>query len=144
MKILYTAEATATGGREGRVRSSDGALSVDLAIPKELGGPGGLATNPEQLFAAGYSACFENAVRHVGRRRRLALGDVSVTAHVGIGPGDDGGFRLAVELHVRMPDLDRDVAEEIVADADRVCPYSNAVRGNVDVHLRVDPAPEVI
>ena len=69
MKILYTAEATATGGREGRVRSSDGALSVDLAIPKELGGPGGLATNPEQLFAAGYSACFENAVRHVGRRR---------------------------------------------------------------------------
>jgi lipoyl-dependent peroxiredoxin len=130
MKVLYTAEATAYGGREGRVRSSDGALVADLAIPKELGGPGGPATNPEQLFAAGYAACFENAIR--------------LTARVGIGPDGSGGYGLAVELHARLPELDRDQAEQVVAKAHTVCPYSNAVRGNVEVTVVVDPAPDVI
>ncbi len=144
MKVLYTAEATAVGGREGRVRSTDGAISLDLAIPKELGGPGGVATNPEQLFAAGYAACFENAVRHAARRKKLRVGQASVTARVGIGPDGSGGFGLAVELHVRLPELEADEAGEVVAAAHRVCPYSNAVRGNVDVQVVVDPAPEVI
>src|SRR4249919_778188 len=101
VKALYVAEATATGGREGRVRSSDGALTVDLAIPRELGGPGGVATNPEQLFAAGFAACFENAIRLVARRRRLPIGQASVTARVGIGPTDIGGYQLEVELHAQ-------------------------------------------
>jgi len=144
MKILYTAEATASGGREGRVRSADGALDLDLAIPKELGGPGGLATNPEQLFAAGFAACFENAVRLVARRRKMPVGHASVTARVGIGPDGSGGFQLTVELHVRLPEVEADVAEQVAADAHQICPYSNAVRGNVDVSIVVDPAPEVI
>jgi Ohr subfamily peroxiredoxin len=144
MKVLYTAEATATGGREGRVTSSDGALRHDLAIPKELGGPGGLATNPEQLFAAGYAACFSNAVRAVARRQKLAGVQTSVTARVGIGPDDTGAYQLSVELHVRLPELDRETAERIAAGAHQVCPYSNAVRGNVDVQLVVDPEPNVI
>jgi len=144
MKVLYTAEATATGGRQGRVRSTDGALNLDLAIPKELGGPGGLATNPEQLFAAGFAACFENAVRLTARRKKLSIGQASVTGRVGIGPDDLGGFQLSVELHVQLPELDAGVADEIAADAHRVCPYSNALRGNVDVRIVVDPAPEVI
>jgi len=144
MKAIYTAEATATGGREGRVRSTDGALQLDLAMPKELGGPGGVATNPEQLFAAGYAACFENAIRHAARRKKLPVGQSSVTARVGIGPDGSGGFGLTVELHARLPELDREEAEQIVAAAHRVCPYSNAIRGNVDVQVVVDPAPEVI
>ena len=144
IQTLYTAEATATGGREGRVRSSDGALSLELAVPKELGGPGDLLSNPEQLFAAGYAACFENAVRVVGRRRRIRIGEASVTARVSIGPDGDRGFGLSVELHVRLPDLDQGEARDIVADADRVCPYSNAVRDNVTVRVTVDPALEVI
>jgi osmotically inducible protein OsmC len=144
MRVLYTAEATATGGREGRVRSGDGALNLDLAIPKELGGPGGLASNPEQLFAAGFAACFDNALRVAARRRKVPVGQGSVTARVGIGPDDSGGFQLSVELHVRLPDLDAEVAEQLATDAHRVCPYSNAVRGNVDVRIVVDPAPDVI
>lgn len=144
MKVLYTAQATAVGGREGRVRSDDGALILDLALPKQLGGPGGVGTNPEQLFAAGYAACFENAVRHVARHKKLLVGQVSVTARVGIGMKDAGGFGLTVELHVRLPDIEREDAEEIAALAHQTCPYSNAVRGNVDVLLVVDPAPEVI
>jgi osmotically inducible protein OsmC len=144
MKVLYTAEATATGGREGRVRSTDGAIDLDLAIPKELGWPGGVASNPEQLFAAGFAACFDNALRLVARRAKVALGQASVTARVGIGPNETRGFQLAVELHVRVPDVDDDVAQQLVAAAHQVCPYSNAVRGNVDVQIVVDPAPEVI
>jgi len=144
MNVLYTAEATAHGGREGRVRSSDGSLVLDLAIPKELGGPGGPATNPEQLFAAGYAACFENAIRRTARRMKLPASGASVTARVGIGPDGSGGFGLAVELHARLPELDRDQAEQVVATAHTVCPYSNAVRGNVEVTVVVDPAPEVI
>jgi len=144
MKVLYTAEATATGGREGRVRSTDGAIALDLAIPKELGGPGGVASNPEQLFAAGFAACFDNALRLVARRAKVALGQASVTARVGIGPNETRGFQLAVELHVRVPDVEDEVAQQLVAAAHQVCPYSNAVRGNVDVQIVVDPAPEVI
>jgi osmotically inducible protein OsmC len=144
MKVLYTAVATATGGRQGRVRSSDGALAVDLALPTELGGPGGLATNPEQLFAAGYAACFDNAMRRVARERKVPIGQTSVTGKVGIGRNDAGYYELEVELHVQLPDLERDVAEQIVAAAHRICPYSNAVRGNVDVKVVLDPAPEVV
>ncbi len=144
MKVLYTAQATAIGGREGRVRSDDGALNLDLALPNQLGGPGGVATNPEQLFAAGYAACFENAVRHVARTKKVRPGQVSVTARVGIGMNESGGFGLTVELHVRLPDIEPDDAEEIVASAHQTCPYSNAVRGNVDVTLVIDPEPEVI
>jgi Ohr subfamily peroxiredoxin len=145
MKVMYTAEATAVGGGEGRLRSTDGALDLDLAIPRALGGPGGVATNPEQLFAAGYAACFENAVRLAARRRKLPVGQASVTGQVGIGPDGSGGFQLSVELHVRLPDhLEGEQAEQVAAAAHRVCPYSNAVRGNVDVQVVVDPAPEVI
>ena len=144
MKVLYTAEATATGGREGRVRSADGALAAELAIPKELGGPGGQATNPEQLLAAGFAACFDNAIRSVARRKKMPVGQSSVTARVGIGPNDSGGFQLSIELHVRLSELDEEVAEQLAAEAHQVCPFSNAVRGNVDVVIVVDPAPEVI
>ena len=144
MTTLYTAEATAVGGRQGRVSSSNGALNLALAIPVELGGPGGPATNPEQLFAAGYAACYDNALRHAARRRKVRLGDTSVTARVGIGPNDAGGFELTVELHVRIPDLEPEEARAISHDAHRVCPYSNALRGNVDVTIVVDPEPNVI
>ena len=144
MKMLYTAVATATGGRQGRVRSSDGALAVDLALPTELGGPGGAATNPEQLFAAGYAACYDNAMRRVAREKRIAIGQTSVTARVGIGRNQAGYYELDVELHVQLPDLEREVAEEVAADAHRICPYSNAVRGNLDVNIVVDPAPDVV
>jgi lipoyl-dependent peroxiredoxin len=144
MAVLYEAEATARGGREGHVRSSDGAVDLPLVIPKELGGSGGRATNPEQLFAAGYAACFENALRHVARGERLRIYEASVTARVGIGPDEAGGFKLSVELHVRVPDLEKEDAERIVARAHEVCPYSNATRGNIDVKLVIEPAPAVI
>jgi Ohr subfamily peroxiredoxin len=144
MKVLYTAEATASGGREGRVRSDDGTLDLELAIPKALGGPGGRATNPEQLFAAGYAACFDNAMRLVARRMKVALGQEAVTAKVGTGPDGSGGYALTVELHIRLPELDTDVAQQLADAAHRVCPFSNAVRGNVDVTIVVDPAPDVI
>jgi osmotically inducible protein OsmC len=144
MNALYTAEATAHGGREGRVRSSDGVLVLELAIPKELGGPGGQATNPEQLFAAGYAACFENAIRLTARRMKLQANGASVTARVGIGPIGSGAYGLTVELHVRLPELDHDQAEQVAAKAHTVCPYSNAVRGNVEVKVVIDPAPDVI
>jgi osmotically inducible protein OsmC len=144
MNVLYTAEATAHGGREGRVRSSDGVLVAELAIPKELGGPGGQASNPEQLFAAGYAACFDNAMRLTARRMKLQANGASVTARVGIGPDGSGGYGLTVELRARLPELDRDQAEQVVSKAHTVCPYSNAVRGNVDVTVVVDPAPDVI
>ena len=144
METLYTAEVTARGGREGAVRSSDGVLSLKLVTPKGLGGPGGDLTNPEQLFAAGYAACFENAILHVGRARKVRVGATSVTARVSIGPISEGRFGLAVELDVRLPDLDHAAAEEIVAAADLVCPYSNAVRGNVVVLITVDPSREAL
>jgi Ohr subfamily peroxiredoxin len=138
MKLLYEAEAVATGeGRSGRSRSTDGVLDVELAIPKEMGGPGGPATNPEQLFAAGYAACFHNALQVVARRERLTVDDSSVVARVGLQANANRGFELSVALHVDLPGVDPATAEELVAKAHTVCPYSNATRGNVDVELEL-------
>lgn len=135
MNILYTASATSTGGRDGRSISSDKTLDVQLSTPKELGGAGGAGTNPEQLFAAGYSACFIGALKFVGAKEKIAVpADVSVTAQVGIGPIPTG-FALDVELTISLPGLERAVAEDLVEKAHQVCPYSNATRGNVDVRL---------
>ncbi|MBO4206043.1 organic hydroperoxide resistance protein [Micromonospora echinofusca] len=137
MQVLYTAAAHATGdGRDGHVRTSDGTLDVDLAIPKEMGGAGG-ALNPEQLFAAGYAACFHSALRLVARRAKADVTGSTVDAEVGIGPNGSGGFGLAVTLAVELPAVDRAVAEDLVAQAHQVCPYSNATRGNIDVTLTV-------
>jgi lipoyl-dependent peroxiredoxin len=137
MELLYTAETTATGGRRnGRARSTDGELDLRIAPPKEVGGPGG-AANPEQLFAAGYAACFDNSLTLIARRERLQVGETSVTALVGLGREDDGGFGLDVELRVSVPGLSRDQAEDLVAKAHRVCPYSRATRGNLDVRVTV-------
>ena len=133
MKILYTAEATATGdGRSGKVRSSDGQIDTPLAVPTEMGGPGG-ATNPEQLFAAGFSACFHNALRVVARRAKADVTGSEVTARVGIGPDTGGAFRLSVTLFVHLPGVDRTVAEDLTTRAHQVCPYSRATRGDLDL-----------
>ena len=135
MDITYTAIATSTGeGRTGRARTSDGVLDVELATPREMGGPGG-ATNPEQLFAAGYAACFHSALKAVGRAQKVAFSDSAVTAEVGLGKDDQGGFGLAVTLHVELGGLDQAAADDLVARAHQVCPYSNATRGNVEVVL---------
>ena len=137
MQIAYQTQATATGGRDGRARSADGILDVALKTPKELGGPGGEATNPEQLFAAGYSACFLSAIKFVAGKEKVRVPeDAQVTAAVGVGPRDDGqGFGLDVALSVDLPGLDKDLAQSLVDKAHIVCPYSHATRGNVDVRL---------
>jgi lipoyl-dependent peroxiredoxin len=137
MQILYQAEATAWGGREGRSASSDGVIDVQLAVPKELGGPGGAFTNPEQLFATGYASCFHSALKLVAKAEGVDVSESAVTARVGIGPNDAGGFGLAVDLEAELPDVDPGVANELVAKAHEVCPYSNATRGNVEVTLSV-------
>jgi osmotically inducible protein OsmC len=131
-KPIYTAEATVTGGRaEGHGKTSDGKLEVDLRPP-----PDGDGTNPEQLFAVGYAACFESALAAVARRTKSDVGDVSVDSKVSLLPGDDRTFKLAVELDVSLPSVeDADTAKEIVAHAHKVCPYSNATRGNIEVTL---------
>src|SRR5688572_2355188 len=131
MPALYSTKARAVGGREGHAESDDGLLKVDLAIPKELGGKGG-ATNPEQLFAAGYAACFESALRHIARNQKLPLKGAAVTASVSLNRGA-GGFVLGVELEAEIEGLDQDTADILVAAAHKVCPYSNATRGNIDV-----------
>src|SRR5829696_4200566 len=137
MDVLYTATAHATGdGRNGHATSEDGILDLDLRIPTEMGGPGG-ATNPEQLFAAGYSACFHSALKLVAGKDKLDVTGTEVSASVSIGTLDSGGFGLAVELDVHAPALDADTAQQLVDKAHQVCPYSNATRGNVDVTLRV-------
>ncbi|WP_255988308.1 organic hydroperoxide resistance protein [Chitinolyticbacter albus] len=136
-KVLYTAHAVTTGGREGRALSSDSALDVQLSTPRELGGAGGPGTNPEQLFAAGYSACFLSALKFVAGKARVALpAETQVAGHVGIGPIPTG-FALTVELVVTIPGFAADDAEALVEAAHQVCPYSNATRGNVDVQLTV-------
>lgn len=135
MTILYSTAARAVGGRQGRVESDDGILQLDLAMPQELGGRGG-ATNPEQLFAAGYAACFENAVRHIARAQKITLAGTAVTGQVSLLPAETG-FRLAVALKVEIEGLDQAEAETLVAAAHQVCPYSNAVRGNIDIALSV-------
>jgi osmotically inducible protein OsmC len=137
MNILYTATARATGdGRNGHARSDDGILDLDLRMPKELGGAGG-AANPEMLFALGYAACFHSALKLVAGQGKLDVTDSEVSASVGIGALDNGGFGLAVGLDVHTPNLDRPTAEALVAKAHEVCPYSNATRGNIPVTLTV-------
>lgn len=135
-KRLYTATATATGGRDGHVRTSDGALELTVAMPRELGGGGTAGTNPEQLFAAGYAACFGSALAHVARAQQVTTGPVGITASVAIGPVGKG-FGLAVELVAALPELPREQAEALVRAAHEVCPYSNATRGNIVVDVRV-------
>jgi osmotically inducible protein OsmC len=138
MQVLYTATATATGGRQGRVRSSDGVLDLGLAMPKELGGAGAAATNPEQLFAAGYAACFENALLRVARERKAPIREASVTARVGIGREESGYFGLTVALEVSVPGRDKADVEGMVRTAhEEVCPYSRATRGNIEVDVKV-------
>lgn len=144
MKILYTAEATATGGREGSVSTSDGRLDLDLALPKELGGPGGPGTNPEQLFAAGFAGCFDNAMILVARQMKLSTAGSRVTAQVGLGMFERGRFAMEVELLVTLPELGEDEARALVDATHEVCPFSNAVEGNIDVTLTVVPASEVL
>lgn len=139
MQVLYTANATANGGRDGRATSDDKVLDVALSTPKQLGGAGGAGTNPEQLFAAGYSACFLSALKLVGGALKTPIpADTTVSAQVGIGPNGQGGFGLAVSLAVVTPGMDQAQAEAAVAKAHEVCPYSNATRGNIDVKLSVN------
>jgi len=136
MQVLYTANATATGGRDGRATSNDGHLDVKLTTPKELGGAGGDGTNPEQLFAAGYSACFIGAMKFVASTAKIALpAEVSVNGLVGIGPNGKGGFGITVALNVSLPGMDKAAAQDLINKAHEVCPYSNATRGNVEVTI---------
>jgi lipoyl-dependent peroxiredoxin len=141
-RVLYTAEATVTGGRtHGHGRTSDGALEVQLRRPPEMGGEGG-GTNPEQLFAVGYAACFESALGAVARRDRAEVGEVSIESRVSLIPIEDRRFELAVQLDVTLPQIpDQDQAKRLVAAAHQVCPYSNATRGNVEVHLSANGQP---
>ncbi|MES2070637.1 MAG: organic hydroperoxide resistance protein, partial [Pseudomonadota bacterium] len=137
-QVLYTASATATGGRDGRAVSSDNQLSVKLTTPKELGGAGGEGTNPEQMFAAGYSACFIGAMKFVAAATKVTLpAETSINGQVGIGPNDKGGFGLTVALNVTIPGMDKAEAQALVDKAHQVCPYSNATRGNIDVKITV-------
>lgn len=138
MEALYTASATVRGGRDGSFETSDGVLRHDLSTPKELGGAGGNATNPEQLFAAGYGACYESALSNIARKEGVKISDVEITSNVMIGkdPKDDG-FQLAVRLDVKIPDVDRATAEDLAKKAHDFCPYSKATRGNIPVELNV-------
>ena len=138
MKPLYTAHATAHGGRDGHVRSSDGVLDLEVKTPKELGGPGGAATNPEQLFAAGYAACFESALRLVARTQKRPLTDASISASVTLNATEERRYVISVELHGKLEGLSADEARALMDAAHQVCPYSNATRGNIDVKLFVD------
>ena len=136
--VKYTTHATATGGRDGRSTTADGALDVKLSTPKELSGAGGEGNNPEQLFAAGYAACFLGALKFVAGQEKIRVPeDATVSAKVGIGPRSAGGFGITADLTVALPGLERAQAEALVAKAHQVCPYSNATRGNVDVGLTV-------
>jgi osmotically inducible protein OsmC len=137
-RVLYTAEAAAVGGRAGHVRTADGRLDVELDIPTEMGGSGGPGTNPEQLFAAGYAACFQSALEAASRHEHVALEGSTVTARVGIGPIGDGRYGLTVQLVVGLPSVpDRATAQRLAARARDICPYSNATRGNIPVDVTV-------
>jgi Ohr subfamily peroxiredoxin len=140
-KTLYTAEASVTGGRaDGHGKTTDGALEVDLRLPTEMGGQGG-GTNPEQLFAVGYAACFEGAIGAVARRQKLEAGDVSIDSKVSLHPNESRGFDLSVQLDVTLPSVEADAAVELVKAAHHVCPYSNATRGNIPVTLTANGQP---
>jgi Ohr subfamily peroxiredoxin len=136
MTTLYKTKATALAGRNGKVATEDGLLEVNLSYPKEMGGAG-TATNPEQLFAAGYSACFSNAILHVAREAKIKIDQAPVTAEIGIGPNAEGGFALTASLAATL-DLPQEQALEVVRTAHQVCPYSNATRGNIDVQVTVN------
>ncbi|MES0881705.1 organic hydroperoxide resistance protein [Roseibium sp. SCP14] len=137
--VLYETRAKATGGRDGNAETLSGSFNVKLTTPKELGGAGGDGNNPEELFAAGYAACFIGALKFVGGQENIAVpADTSITSTVGIGPRSEGGFGLEVALEISLPGLDRSVAEDLVAKAHQVCPYSNATRNNIDVKLTVN------
>ncbi|WP_172124845.1 MULTISPECIES: organic hydroperoxide resistance protein [unclassified Devosia] len=136
--VKYKTSATATGGRDGKARTEDGRVDVVLSTPRELGGPGGEGTNPEQLFATGYSACFLGALKVAAQQLKVKVpAEASVTATVGIGPRSEGGFGITADLVVALPGLDRDVASTLVQTAHQICPYSNATRNNIDVGLSV-------
>ena len=140
-RVLYTAEAQVQGGRQGHGRTSDGRLAVDLSVPAEMGGDGGPGTNPEQLFAVGYAACFQSALLGVARGRNLDASGSQLTSTVGIGPTGHGGFSLAVSLDLHAPDLTAAQAAELMTRAHERCPYSVATRGNIEVTLTVDGTP---
>lgn len=138
VNVLYTTRATSTGGRDGESRSEDGRFTAKLSTPKELGGAGGEGTNPEQLFAAGYSACFIGALKVAGGQLKIRVpAETSVTATVGIGPRSEGGFGITADLSISLPGVDRADAEKLVEAAHQICPYSNATRNNVDVGLTI-------
>lgn len=137
MKTLYTTAATTTGGRDGSVKSENGILDLQVRMPKALGGSSDDFANPEMLFAAGYSACFDSALNLVIKKEKVATGETSVTAKVSIGQIDNGGFGLAVELHANIPGVTIDQAQELIEKAHQICPYSNATRGNIEVNLIV-------
>lgn len=136
VNVIYKTKATATGGRDGAARSEDGSVDVKLVVPKEMGGPGGEGANPEKLFAAGYSACFLGAMKAVSGKEGVKVPqDATVTAEVGFGPREEGGYGITVDLLVNLPGVDRAEAEKLMHAAHEVCPYSNATRNNVDVGL---------
>lgn len=137
MEKLYTAKATATGGRNGHVRSEDGSLDIEVRTPSSLGGPKGNFLNPEILFAGGYAACFDNALLNIIRTEKIKAGTTSVTAEVSLGKKEDGSYTLEITLEVEVPDVEHAAAEQLVNKAHQVCPYSNATRGNVEVKLVV-------
>jgi lipoyl-dependent peroxiredoxin len=140
-KVLYTAHAHVTGGRDGNAKTADSGLSLDLRVPTDMGGAGG-GTNPEELFAVGYAACFESALATVARRRHLDADDITIDSAVSLLPTGGGGFKLAVTLDVALPSIpDRETAAQLVRDAHEVCPYSNATRGNIDVTLLIYGEP---
>lgn len=145
MAVTYTTTVTSTGGRDGAVRSADGVLDLQLAVPKELGGPGGAKANPEMLFAAGYASCFHSALKLVAGQQKLSIHNSVVVATVGIGPTDAGGFALEVDLTVSLPSVDPAKAQELATAAHAVCPYSNATRNNIPVRIAVstDDKPAV-
>lgn len=133
MKVLYQAKAVSHGGRDGKVRVENSPLEFELAVPKEMGGSGKTGANPEQLFAAGYAACFEGALLHAARVKKLTLKSTSIAAEVGIGPNHKGGYQLAVSLVATIAGVDQATADELVQEAHQICPYSNATRGNIEV-----------
>ncbi len=138
VNVIYKTEATATGGRDGRARTEDGSVDVQLVVPKEMGGPGGDGANPEKLFAAGYSACFLGAMKAVSGKEGVSVpADASVTAQIGFGPRSEGGYGITADLLISLPGVDRADAERLAQAAHAVCPYSNATRNNVDVGLTI-------